>query len=264
MNLQSKNRQLDLFEGKLFEPPKSSSPNFVLKKSSDSPVVFIICAYNEGEHIGRTLRLLHQTGIQGRVIVVDDGSELRNTSMAAMNVGVRLFGKNFELVRLNQNVGKAAAFFKGLKVALDGHSPKAIVSLDADMLKVPRLWLGLLIGPSIFASYQKKPCMMVAQTREGRDIGELGTINLSGIRSFSYSTALSIHRNRFKKEATGYGLEVWLNEHYYRVRKDIPWVSNSKDHFVQRESYAGGRDRFIQQETDIAKTLKRLSRHRRP
>jgi glycosyltransferase involved in cell wall biosynthesis len=63
----------------------------------------IIPAFNEEECIGRTIELVKATGIDARIIVVNDGSKDRTAGIARE--------KEVEVISLPKNFGKANAFF---------------------------------------------------------------------------------------------------------------------------------------------------------
>ena len=73
-------------------------------------VVVVIPAFNEEKNIQRTIQLIHGTGINPRIIVVNDGSTDRTAEIARTN--------GCEVYSMDKNVGKSHAVFKGFKEAI--------------------------------------------------------------------------------------------------------------------------------------------------
>lgn len=93
---------------------------------SQYQVVAIIPAFNEARFIGSVILKLQQHPV--RVLVVDDGST-DDTADIARTAGV-------EVLRLETNLGKAAALNAGLQKA-SKWAPDAIVMIDADGQHLP-------------------------------------------------------------------------------------------------------------------------------
>lgn len=78
------------------------------------PVSIVIPAYNEAAAIGPTIEAIHQmmgqTGLQGEIIIVDDGSKDGTGDVAAASPHVRLF-------RHPQNKGYGASLKTGIRQA---------------------------------------------------------------------------------------------------------------------------------------------------
>ncbi len=104
-------------------------------------LAIIVPAYQEGDGIGASLREIHaralQTGLDVRIVVVDDGStdgtwaELLTLQAQMPEVG---------LVRLSRNFGKEAAISAGLD-HVDGD---ACILIDADLQHPPSLILEMV------------------------------------------------------------------------------------------------------------------------
>jgi len=173
-------------------------------------VAILICAHNEEAYIGRTIDLIHRTGLNFNhnldLIVVNDGSTDK-TSKIARERGARV-------VDLPKNVGKANAFFAGIKEALK-REPVALVTVDADMIRVPRRGLSNLIIKAKKATGKGRTKMIVSGVYESSmmqkahvpQVGYLG----SGIRSFSTPALHFLTHSKAKKFAKGYGLESFLD-----------------------------------------------------
>lgn len=119
-------------------------------KKYSKPVI-LLCAYNEEENIGRTVDLILRTRVNAEILVVNDGSTDKTGEIAAQ--------KGARVINFKENRGKASAFFAGIKHALRMNSfiPLAVVTLDADMLAVPRDDLRTLIARAANASLRKNP-----------------------------------------------------------------------------------------------------------
>lgn len=174
-------------------------------QAAQSKPIIVIPAFNEEEWVGRTIGLVRKTGIQAKIIVVDDGSTDKTAEVAAK--------AGCEVIRLKKNFGKANAVFAGMKTALR-QGPTSILLLDADLLAVPKTALESLIRPADLASAKRKIEMGVMPCAERG--GFQPTISFSGIRSFSVPAAAKLLSSKFKKVPKGYGLEIFLNHFFPR------------------------------------------------
>ncbi len=84
-------------------------------------VSVVIPAYNEADHIGKTLFALINTGMADEVILVDDGSR-DDTACVGRQFGV-------DVIQLTRNRGKGHALNQGV----DRARGKIVVLLDADL-----------------------------------------------------------------------------------------------------------------------------------
>lgn len=146
-------------------------------------LVALICAHNEAATIGRLIESLKKARERRRegghfawvplfsdVLVVDDGSKDR-TAFVARQAGA-------SVIRLPKNVGKATAFFAGVKKAHELHA-EILVTLDADLKPVTasqvkklvdgvRVWkrqmaIGTVVGDAYFMSGQRAILMRALQ-----------------------------------------------------------------------------------------------------
>lgn len=182
--------------------------------------VIIISAWNEEKYIGRTLDLvkeaLEHCKIDAEVIVINDGSTDRTSEIAK--------SKGIKVIDLPKNVGKANAFFAGVKEALKTN-PVCVVTLDADMLYVPSESLKLMINEAYSSTSRKKTKMFIAgDVKEGRIEC---TPNFTGIRSFSLWGLYKLIRSPIKKYPKGFGLEYFLNFFFSGKR----FVEGSRNNF---------------------------------
>ncbi len=119
--------------------------------------VIIIPAWNEEKYLGKTLQLiisaLRQNKISAEIIVVNDGS-IDRTKQVAESFGVRV-------IDLPINLGKTAAFFAGVKEALKTN-PSAVLTLDADMFRIPPKSLRLMIEKAVLSTERKETKMFIA------------------------------------------------------------------------------------------------------
>jgi len=169
-----------------------------------SKPIIVIPAFNEEKLIGNTIALIRKTGIQARIIIVDDGSTDK-TARIAEQVGC-------QVLRMEKNFGKTNTVYAGIKAALR-QKPTSIVLLDADVLAIPEHGLENLIRPADYASFKKMIEMAVAPWHEPN--GSHGT-SLSGIRAFSIPAASKLMSSKFKSLPKGYGLEIFLNSFFMR------------------------------------------------
>jgi len=167
--------------------------------------VIIIPAWNEEKYIGKTIDLIRDTRLNVRIIVVDDGSRDKTADIAR--------SKNVDVVSLSENRGKTGAFFRGLKEALK-YDPEAIITLDADMVTVPRQSLFNLILNATRYSRSQKVQMFVAIQSEGLVYGNLCPTHLTGIRAFSIPAAYKLLSSKFKSLPRRFALETFLTMYF--------------------------------------------------
>lgn len=167
--------------------------------------VIIIPCWNEEHYLGKTLDYIKETGLNVHVIVIDDGSTDKTVEVAK--------AKGVEVHSLPKNMGKTAAFFKGLKeaVRLD---PEAIITLDADMITVGQKSLLELINLSATYSRLRKVQMFVANQHE-EEFGNACPTNLVGIRAFSVPAAWKLLTSKFKSLPRRFALETFLTHYFY-------------------------------------------------
>ncbi|MDO8647619.1 MAG: glycosyltransferase [Candidatus Diapherotrites archaeon] len=208
--------------------------------------VIIIPAFDEAEFIGRTLGLVHGSGVDANVLVVDDGSKDKTAEIAA--------AKGVKVLRIPENFGKAFAFISGVKKAVQSR-PIAIVSLDADMLKATAAGLNELIQHASNATLKKTSAMFVTSVREGGPDGYCFSQS-SGMRSFSLPAVEKLSKlriGRFKTKYVGYGLEKFLNFYF---------GNESKELFLSREFHAAGAHRkgALRQDVERGNTSRRIEK----
>jgi len=177
--------------------------------SMDIKAVILIPAYNEENWIGQTIDLINATGINAKVIVINDGSTDKTAEIAK--------SKGAEVVSLRRNMGKTAAFFYGVKHSLK-YNPTAIVTLDADMLKLTKFGLDGLINRAHTATNKGEVKQIISRTYELDHIGDKepndenpGVLEFSGVRSFSIPAIYKLLRSPFKRFAQGFSLEKFQN-----------------------------------------------------
>ncbi|MBI5553275.1 MAG: glycosyltransferase [Candidatus Diapherotrites archaeon] len=88
--------------------------------------LIIIPAYNEARLISRTIGLLREEKPDAKIVVINDGST-DHTREEALAHGI-------PVVDLPKNVGKANAFFAGVRYAIRSNA-SAVLFMDADLLK---------------------------------------------------------------------------------------------------------------------------------
>lgn len=205
--------------------------------------VILICAYNEQDWIGKTLQqiisVLRESRTSAEIIVVNDGSTDR-TKEVVESFGVRV-------INLSKNMGKTSAFFTGLRKALVGN-PISIVTLDADMLAVPKDDLLKMINLTKDATEKKQTLMVVAEIRE---LPNTRTRTFSGVRAYSLPAAYTVIRSSNKKLPEGFGLELFLNKENYKT------IITIETGFIQRAALEHPETR-TRQIKELKKTRDRL------
>lgn len=191
-----------------------------LSKSRD---FVVIPAYNEQKSIGRTIDLIRATGVPLRIVVVDDGSIDKTVEIAIK--------KGCEVVSLSSNKGKANAFFAGIKYVLR-EKAESVVTLDADMTKITKEGLELLVNYSKSSSRRQANMMYIAPVREGMAVpfNTLITMAYSGIRAFSTTALWLLMKSGLKSIPKGFGLELFLNRYFGRSRTYL--IEDKAVHFA--------------------------------
>jgi glycosyltransferase involved in cell wall biosynthesis len=165
----------------------------------------LICAYNEQRNIAELVKNLSQLNYRGKlpqIFVVDDGST-DNTAITAQQSGAKV-------LKLPKNLGKASAFFYGLKeFILTDNYPK-FISLDADLDTVTQEQIQKLRNP--IQDVNREISMTI-----GSVCGAIST--LSGQRAYRTQALMPLINdsrynsllNQESQIRIGYGLEVLLN-----------------------------------------------------
>ncbi|MCB1218321.1 glycosyltransferase family 2 protein [bacterium] len=96
----------------------------------------VIPAYNEGPRVLAVARIARDSGLFGRVIVVDDGSSDDTAAVVTAESGL-------ELVRHERNRGKSQAMRSGFEAS----QAELLCYLDADLLNVTASHLADLLEP---------------------------------------------------------------------------------------------------------------------
>ena len=232
--------------------------------------VILICAYNEEKdyRLETTLTMLRsQFGGKYNIIVVDDGST-DNTAQIAnrfnekdrFNVTVVTYTDKNGNRLLDENgkplhFGKTNAFFLGIKKALE-LNPSCVITLDADMVRIPYNDLEFMKRIAMVATRESKIKMFVgAYSERGTETQYITTV--SGIRAFSIPALQRLRASSLKKYPKNFALEVFLNKFFKRLNNDA-FVELSTTRFQAREAYANST--YRQQFDDISKFEKRSKR----
>ena len=173
-----------------------------MAKITEAETVILIPAYNEEMQIGNAISLIRQTGIEAHIIVINDGSSDKTAEIAR--------SMDCETIDMPRNVGKANAFFAGIRRAVQLNA-KATVMLDADITGLPKNSLAKLVAGAQEATIERRAHMTVAQQAEGHQTRGAEIIRYSGQRSFSNMGLQLITGARTKSAARGFGLEEFLN-----------------------------------------------------
>ncbi len=179
-----------------------------LNQSFSKPIV-LIPAWNEQNNISQTISELKKTGLNFKILLVNDGSTDKTIETAEKQFRESGFSKeDYEIISHPKNMGKTAAFFTGLKRALQ-LNPVALITIDADMEKVPRTSLEEMLNPVIQATKERKVKMVVAKVKEGHLNMD---VDYSGIRAFSSGALSLLRQSNVKRFPQGYGLELFLQQ----------------------------------------------------
>ncbi|MCX8158271.1 MAG: glycosyltransferase family 2 protein [Candidatus Diapherotrites archaeon] len=220
--------------------------------------IIIIPAYNEEENIGRTIRIIKENTknieidnikVDSEIIVVNDGSTDKTAEIAR--------NKGCEVINLPRNLGKANAFFAGIKAAIRKDAD-VVITMDADLLEAHKEDFIDLIKAARDVKNKNKPMMVIAQAREKVDLNMyVATISNSGIRAFNKPACYVITSAREKGKVKGYGIENYLN---------ILFAKNQRVAYCDlkfKEAYRGNAKNKIIQKRDIRKTLNKIKKLRR-
>ncbi len=137
-----------------------------------APLIVVIPAWNEAEHLPRVLAALRGAGLGAEVVVVDDGSRDETAALAAQH-GAVVLSHPF-------NLGYGAAVQTGYKYAL-ARGAELLVQLDADGQHDPRQI------PDLLAPVQRGECDLVLGSRFVLDSGyEMGWVQRAGRRILAW------------------------------------------------------------------------------
>ncbi len=188
--------------------------------SEDLPkTVLVICTHNEYKYnqhgyrnLVRTLDLIKDTGLPLHIVVVDDGSKDGTKDYLERRVKLQ---NNLTVVSLPENLGKADAFFMGLRKAYT-FGPESIVTLDADMVTIPRKSLLQMILLSSQKTGEGKSYMCVANQEERSELHYKIFLpsdpQISGMRAFSRQAISKIFFAPHINSIKGFFLEPFLED----------------------------------------------------
>ncbi len=176
-------------------------------------IAAILPIYNEVEHIGTMLEVLHRIKCLDEIIIVDDGSSDGTPEKLCQYADL---DSRFRFLQHHTNKGKGQAVFTGW------HSTEAIylLLLDADLKDLTPQHVEDLITP---VSTHKADMTMGLfwGGRLNTDLSHLFTPWLTGQRCLR----AEIMKNVSEEAASGYGFEVALtiaaHQHGYRIRRVI-------------------------------------------
>lgn len=164
-------------------------------------VTAIIPAYNEELTLGEVVRVVRESGLVDRVVVISDGSTDRTAHFA------RLAGA--ECVELEQNVGKGGA----LKTGVDQADADIFLFLDADLIGLTADHIRRLLLPVL----EEEADMALGVLRHGRpatDLAQVVAPYLSGQRAVRRSVLQDVSG----LEMARFGVEVALTRHIKEQR----------------------------------------------
>lgn len=164
------------------------------------PVSIVIPAYNEAAAIGPTIEAIHQmmvqTGLDGEIIIVDDGSKDGTGDAAAASPHVRLF-------RHPQNKGYGAALKTGIRQAqhdvvlitdADGTYPIDMIPHLVQQMEQYDMVVGARTGENVQVPLVRRPAKYaltrLANYLSGVEIPDLN----SGMRAFKRDIVVGYFR----------------------------------------------------------------------
>lgn len=164
------------------------------------PVSIVIPAYNEAAAIGPTIEAIHQmmvqTGLEGEIIIVDDGSKDGTGDAAAASPHVRLF-------RHPQNKGYGAALKTGIRQArhdvvlitdADGTYPIDMIPHLVQKMEQYDMVVGARTGENVEVPLVRRPAKYaltrLANYLSGVEIPDLN----SGMRAFKRDIVVGYFR----------------------------------------------------------------------
>ncbi len=164
------------------------------------PVSIVIPAYNEAAAIGPTIEAIHQmmvqTGLDGEIIIVDDGSKDGTGDAAAASPHVRLF-------RHPQNKGYGAALKTGIRQArhdvvlitdADGTYPIDMIPHLVQQMEQYDMVVGARTGENVEVPLVRRPAKYaltrLANYLSGVEIPDLN----SGMRAFKRDIVVGYFR----------------------------------------------------------------------
>ncbi len=183
----------------------------------------IIPFYNEGERLFKVLDEVIKVSNLLEIIVVDDGSK--------DNEPLSLADKypTIKLIKLNKNLGKAGAVYKGLLAA----KSENILLLDADLTGINRSKIEDMV------SYFNKLDidMILLRYDEPWFIKIFGTdLSLSGVRILRKEDLLSVFE---KLHPSGYQLEVAINRYMIKNKRQVFNIRSKGLHQTSKISKIG-------------------------
>jgi len=166
----------------------------------ENTLVCVPC-FNEEKNIPQTIKLIRGTGFSGTILVIDDGSTDATAKIAKEN--------GAEVIRMPKNVGKAATIFAAFKEGIKRNA-SALITFDADMIKVPKRDFEILENEAKKATKENKIMMTMAYITERGGITYLSA-DITGARSYSRNALLKVIGSKYKGKVKGFGIEQFLN-----------------------------------------------------
>ncbi len=173
----------------------------------------IIPFYNEGARPLSVVQTLHESRLFSKIIVVDDGSEDRNTYLK-----LKKQFPNVIAIRLQKNSGKAKAIKEGLKRATSEY----IALVDGDLSNVQPDEIENALRKITHNPDIDMIILSVVTDLMKKDLFRWYTI-LSGQRILRKSDLINIYRNPF----SGFQLEAAINDYMIKNNKKSYWVGSS-------------------------------------
>ncbi|MDO8428485.1 MAG: glycosyltransferase [Candidatus Diapherotrites archaeon] len=223
----------------------------------EKKAVIVVPAFNEESVLRQTLRIIRETNVPAHIVVVNDGSTDRTEEIARV--------LNCEVVNLPKNRGKANAVFAGFRAALK-HSPTAVVTLDADLVRITSPVLRSLVNIAHHATTRGKVLMSVFPYAEEGVM--MGTYS-SGVRSFSVQALHKLQHSGLRKIPKGYGLEAFLNKFFEKSVIELPkfpradFVVHQRIAFRKKEGRNRQQDEIFLTRERMRKAIESVRRKKR-
>lgn len=168
----------------------------------------IIPAHNEEPGIERAINLIRRSGVQAKILVINDGSTDK-TAAIVKRMGV-------ELVNLPKNKGKAYAVFTGIR-AVAPEKPDVVLIMDGDLVKINGHATQELIR--LTSQHKDVPVMDIAVQKEADGSLLLRDSGFRGFNGKAVELLSKIRLSRFEIShidtgTKGYFLEDFLNFYF--------------------------------------------------
>lgn len=211
--------------------------------------IVLIPAFNEELNLPHAVQLLRTSGISSEILVVNDGSTDK-TSEIAGKLGCTV-------IDLPKNVGKANAFFAGIREAVKRNA-SCVVTIDADLIQLNHHAFNEMAKVSEKANVEKKPLMAVAEQGEVHENNYSAIEQTSGFRAYNRQALHLIDSAKSKGQVKRFGLEAFLNKLFEDKIAKVKWEFPP---FLTKKPFRNSTGR--RQFEEVKKTENRLTKRLR-